>query len=107
MRDWHKQTTAYAAFFSCAFTLAHFARRAAAIFLRADADMVCSGFTLPAWLWRLFCPVVQSEAQEPTQGHPLKFQKNCLVRSSSRRQSVLRGHSKPANEGHFKTGQRE
>ena len=32
--------TVYAAFFCCAFTFAHLARCAAAIFLRADADML-------------------------------------------------------------------
>ena len=33
-------TFAYAAFFCCVFNFAHLARCAAAIFLRADADMV-------------------------------------------------------------------
>jgi hypothetical protein len=32
----------------CAFTLAHRARCAAAIFLRAGADVVCLDFSLPA-----------------------------------------------------------
>ncbi len=48
-------------FFFAAFTLAHLARCAAAIFLRADADMVRLGFILPAWSFaplfahRAFC----------------------------------------------------
>jgi hypothetical protein len=40
-------TWSYAAFFCCALALAHLARCAAAIFLRADADIVRLGF--PAW----------------------------------------------------------
>jgi hypothetical protein len=51
----------YAAFFCCAFTFAHLARCAAAIFLRADADMVRLRFVLLAWSFaalfahRAFC----------------------------------------------------
>jgi len=37
-----------AAYFCCAFTFAHLARCAAAIFLWADADKVRLGFILPA-----------------------------------------------------------
>jgi hypothetical protein len=45
----------------CTFSFIHLARCAAAIFLRADADMVRLGFLLPAWTFaalfahRAFC----------------------------------------------------
>ena len=48
-------------YFFAALTFAHLARCAAAIFLRADADMVRLGFVLPAWSFaalfahRAFC----------------------------------------------------
>ncbi len=47
-------------FFACAFTFAHRARCAAAILLRADADIVTLGFNLPAcpasvFAHRAFC----------------------------------------------------
>jgi hypothetical protein len=41
----------YAAFFCCAFTLAHLARCAAAIFLRADASV------------SVFCPILEEAIQ--------------------------------------------
>jgi hypothetical protein len=44
----------YAAFFACALTFAHLARCAAAIFLRADADMVRFGFIFPTLLFPVF-----------------------------------------------------
>jgi len=51
----------YAAFFCCDFSFAHLARWNAAIFLRADADMVRLGLTVLAWslallfAYRAFC----------------------------------------------------
>ena len=44
-------TDSMPSFLACVFTFAHRARCSAAIFLRADADILCLGFALPICLF--------------------------------------------------------